>query len=56
MLDDAFRQMGRSYQAGEIIYRQGDLAEQFYVIQRGGVIITRETTTGQTLLVESGEG
>ncbi|GAB0056898.1 Regulator of RpoS [Candidatus Magnetaquicoccaceae bacterium FCR-1] len=56
MLDDSFRQMGRTYQPGEIIYRQGDPAEHFHVIQRGSVIITRETATGQTLLVESGDG
>ncbi|MBF0418183.1 MAG: cyclic nucleotide-binding domain-containing protein [Magnetococcales bacterium] len=56
MLTDAFRHMGRTYQAGEIVYRQGDPAEQFYVIQSGRVVITRETPTGQTLLVESGDG
>ncbi|MEO5347785.1 MAG: cyclic nucleotide-binding domain-containing protein [Magnetococcus sp. YQC-9] len=56
MLHESFRQMGRTYAAGEIVYQQGDPAEQFYVIQQGRVVITRETATGQTLLVESGEG
>lgn len=56
MFQNTSRQLGKPYQAGEIIYRQGDVADRFYVIQEGVVTITRETSTGRFLLVEPGEG
>ncbi|MBF0127466.1 MAG: cyclic nucleotide-binding domain-containing protein [Magnetococcales bacterium] len=56
MHQDSFRELGRHYQPGEIIYRQGDGATQFFVVQHGEVTITRTTSCGQTLLVEPGEG
>ncbi|MEO5349869.1 MAG: cyclic nucleotide-binding domain-containing protein [Magnetococcus sp. YQC-3] len=50
------RELGRHYQAGEVIYRQGDPADRFYVIQQGRVSITRDTSSGRFLLVEPMEG
>ncbi|MBF0296346.1 MAG: cyclic nucleotide-binding domain-containing protein [Magnetococcales bacterium] len=56
MHQEAFREMGKHYPAGSVIYRQGDSAQHFFVVQEGQVAITRETSGGQCLLVEPGAG
>ncbi|MEO5334413.1 MAG: cyclic nucleotide-binding domain-containing protein [Magnetococcus sp. YQC-5] len=56
MHQDLLRKLGKEYKAGEIIYRQKDFADRFFVIQEGRIEITRETSNGQSLLVNAGDG
>ena len=45
------------YSAGDIIVRQGDLADKFYIITKGQVEVVREQDSGQELVVTRlGEG
>ncbi|MBF0341033.1 MAG: cyclic nucleotide-binding domain-containing protein [Magnetococcales bacterium] len=56
MLEEQIRQPGTPCQAGEVLYRQGEPAGEFYVVQQGRVLISRATSSGQSLLLEVGEG
>ncbi|MBF0180007.1 MAG: cyclic nucleotide-binding domain-containing protein [Magnetococcales bacterium] len=56
MPPEPFREMGKHYPAGSVIYQQGESAQHFFVVQEGQVVITRETSSGQCLLVEPGPG
>ena len=48
--------LGRTYQDGEIIFRQGDEGNCMYVIQSGTVEIVRECEGSSTRLAVRGEG
>ncbi|MBF0438991.1 MAG: cyclic nucleotide-binding domain-containing protein [Magnetococcales bacterium] len=50
------RELGKSYQQGEIIFRQGDPSDKFFIVQKGRVLMTRETSAGNAMRVEIGEG
>ena len=42
--------LGRTYEDGEVIFREGDKGEGMYVIQAGKVKITKQTTSGEVTL------
>jgi len=48
--------LGKVYQDGEIITRQGDVGEVMYVIQQGKVDVLMETNDRETLLRVAEEG
>jgi CRP/FNR family transcriptional regulator len=48
--------LGKVYQDGEIITRQGDVGDVMYVIQRGKVDVLMETNGHETLLRVAEEG
>ena len=48
--------LGKIYQDGEIITRQGDVGEVMYVIQQGKVDVLMETNDRETLLRVAEEG
>ena len=48
--------LGKVYQDGEIITRQGDVGNVMYVIQEGSVDIVREVDDHETLLRVAREG
>ena len=45
-----------SYEAGDVIFREGDTAEAVYVILEGIVDVIREAPTGRVRLAQIGEG
>ena len=45
-----------SYEAGDVIFCEGDAAEAVYVILEGTVDVIRETPTGRVRLAQIGEG
>ena len=47
--------LGRVYQDGEIVFRQGDLGECLYVVQEGQVEVVDETGGRETLLRVAGK-
>ena len=49
-------ELGRSYNDGEIITRQGDVGDCMYVIQAGAVEVLTENDGIETLLRVAGEG
>jgi CRP-like cAMP-binding protein len=49
-------ELGRSYQKGEIIFRQGDPGDAMFVIQSGSVELLREDHGQQLCVGELGEG
>ncbi|MBF0189699.1 MAG: cyclic nucleotide-binding domain-containing protein [Magnetococcales bacterium] len=53
---DQSRELGRHYQPGEIIFRQGDTSDKFYMVRKGRVLLTRETSAGKSMRVEIGDG
>ena len=48
--------LGRVYEDGEIIVRQGDMGESMFVIQEGTVGVYLETNGQETLLAQPGVG
>ncbi|MEO5350938.1 MAG: cyclic nucleotide-binding domain-containing protein [Magnetococcus sp. YQC-3] len=50
------RELGKLYKAGEIIFRQGDHSDRFFVIQKGMVLTRRESSAGNIMQVEIGPG
>jgi CRP-like cAMP-binding protein len=47
----------QSYEDGQYIIRQGDIGEQFYVIHRGTVVVSKTDDGGnETVLITLGEG
>lgn len=50
-------ELGRVYEHGEVIFREGDAGDRLYVIQTGKVKITKQTPSGKLLIsiLESGE-
>ena len=53
---DENRELGKSYQEGEIVFRQGDPARCLYVIQKGRVEIFMESEYGSNHLTTLGKG
>lgn len=45
-----------SYEAGDVIFSEGDAAEAVYVILEGMVDVIREAPTGRVRLAQIGEG
>lgn len=45
-----------SYEAGDVIFQEGDSAEAVYVILEGTVDVIREAPTGRVRLAQIGEG
>jgi CRP-like cAMP-binding protein len=43
MSDPLFSRFGREYHAGDILFHEGELGEEMYVIQSGAVEITKKT-------------
>ncbi|MBF0611176.1 MAG: GGDEF domain-containing protein [Magnetococcales bacterium] len=50
------RELGKTYQPGEFIFRQGDVANSLFVVQKGEVEILLETTEREQILDLMGEG
>jgi CRP-like cAMP-binding protein len=48
--------LGKIYQDGEVIIRQGDVGECMYVIQDGRVEVVIEENGNEVVLAERGEG
>ena len=42
----------REFEDGELIFKEGDEGRDLYIIQTGGVLIKKETTVGELILVE----
>jgi CRP/FNR family transcriptional regulator, cyclic AMP receptor protein len=42
--------LGRTYEDGEVIFREGDKGEGMYVIQAGKVKVTKQTASGEVTL------
>jgi CRP-like cAMP-binding protein len=53
---EIFDKYGREYQAGEIIFREGDVGVEMFIIQSGRVKITKLIKGEETILVELGPG
>ncbi|MBF0614346.1 MAG: cyclic nucleotide-binding domain-containing protein [Magnetococcales bacterium] len=53
---DESRELGKHYQAGEIIFRQGEVSDKFYMVRKGRVELTRVTSAGKSMRVEIGAG
>lgn len=50
---EIFEKCGRSYNAGDVIFREGDLGNEMYIIQSGKVKITKQLKDGveKTLVI-----
>jgi CRP-like cAMP-binding protein/RsiW-degrading membrane proteinase PrsW (M82 family) len=49
-------QSRRKYQAGDLVFREGDAARHFYLVEKGRVQIIRDTDTGPVALSTIKEG
>jgi CRP-like cAMP-binding protein len=56
MTDPLFARFGREYQAGEVLFREGESGEVMFVIQSGAVRITKEVAGEQKALAVLGPG
>jgi CRP-like cAMP-binding protein len=56
MTDPLFARFGREYQAGEVLFREGESGEVMFVIQSGTVRITKEVAGEQKALAVLGAG
>lgn len=54
--DELFERYGREYRAGECLYREGDEAEQVYVVHEGHVVVTTTVRGLTKTLQEAGQG
>ncbi|MEO5344950.1 MAG: cyclic nucleotide-binding domain-containing protein [Magnetococcus sp. YQC-9] len=53
---DDIRELGRLYKRGEIIFRQGELSDKFFMVRKGRVELTRDSSAGKSMRVEIGDG
>ncbi len=53
---EIFDKYGREYQPGEVIFREGDVGNEMFIIQSGRVKITKTIKGEETILVELGSG
>jgi len=53
---EIFERYGRSYPAGSVIFNEGDIGEEMYIIQSGQVKISKKTNKGEKTLVILSEG
>jgi CRP-like cAMP-binding protein len=56
MSDPLFLRFGREFQAGEVLFREGERGEEMYVIQSGVVQITKRVGEAQRPLATLGRG
>jgi CRP-like cAMP-binding protein len=56
MSDPLFARFGREYQAGDVLFREGEPGEVMFVLQSGAVRITRNMGGGDKLLAVLGPG
>ncbi|MCE5300156.1 MAG: cyclic nucleotide-binding domain-containing protein [Spirochaetia bacterium] len=54
--NDIIQQFGRTYNAGDYIFREGDVGEEMFIIHSGRVRITKTTDEGEKTLVTLGAG
>ncbi|GAB0056629.1 hypothetical protein SIID45300_00937 [Candidatus Magnetaquicoccaceae bacterium FCR-1] len=50
------RELGRLYKQGEIIFRQGEFSDKFFMVRKGRVELTRDSSAGKSMRVEIGDG
>lgn len=50
------RELGKLFLEGEVIFRQGDPTGNFYIVQKGRVCLTRESSTGEIMRAFLGDG
>ncbi|MBF0340310.1 MAG: cyclic nucleotide-binding domain-containing protein [Magnetococcales bacterium] len=53
---DETRELGKLYRRGEVIFRQGEFSDKFYMVRNGRVELTRETSAGKSMRVEVADG
>lgn len=53
---EIFEKYGREYQPGDVIFREGDVGNEMFIIQAGRVKITKTIKGEETVLVELGPG
>jgi len=56
MSDPLFARFGREYQAGEVLFREGESGDVMFVIQSGAVRITKEVGGEERVLATLGPG
>ena len=56
MTDPLFARFGREYQAGEVLFREGEPGDRMFVIQAGAVKITKSMAGDQKVLAVLGPG
>ena len=56
MSDSLFVRFGRDFRAGEVLFREGEVGEEMYVIQSGLVAITKRTGEVERPLATLGRG
>lgn len=56
MEQEEARELGKLYRQGEIIFRQGEYSNKFFIVQKGRVLMTRESSAGKVMRVEIGAG
>src|SRR4029078_11854917 len=56
MSDPRFARLGRQYQAGEVLFREGESGDVMFVIQSGAVRITKEIGGDSKVLAVFGAG
>lgn len=50
------RELGKIYQNGEVIVRQGEVGDCIYIVQEGKIEVVLETEDREIRLAERGEG
>ncbi len=56
MTDPLFARFGREYQAGEVLFREGEAGELMFVVQTGAVRITKKVAGEDKVLAVLGPG
>jgi CRP/FNR family transcriptional regulator, cyclic AMP receptor protein len=54
--DDIIKQYGKKYEPGDYIFKEGDVGEVMFIIQKGKVNITKRTDEGEKILVTLAAG
>ncbi len=55
-LEKLYKQFGRVFKDGEVIFRQGDIGHEMYLIQSGKVKVIRETEQGKKIIATLKKG
>lgn len=56
MTDALFARFGREFSVGEVLFREGEMGEEMFVIQSGLVAITKKTPDGERPIASLGRG
>ncbi len=56
MSDPLFSRFGREYRVGDVLFHEGELGEEMYVIQSGAVEITKKTAGVEVPIATLGRG